>query len=62
MKPQEEALICARASEAIYGTVDDPAGHVSPFPPYTHLANLELAYTIFATLTVASWPTSWYGS
>jgi triacylglycerol lipase len=29
MKPQEEALICAQASEAIYGTVDDPAGQAS---------------------------------
>jgi lipase (class 3) len=29
MKPHEEALICAQASEAIYGTVDDPVGRVS---------------------------------
>jgi len=29
MKPQEEALICAQASKAIYGTVADPPGQVS---------------------------------
>lgn len=29
MEPQEEALLCASASETIYGTVDDPTGQVS---------------------------------
>ena len=29
MTPQEEALICAKASEVIYGTTDDPDGKVS---------------------------------
>jgi hypothetical protein len=29
MKPEEEALMCARASEAIYGTADDPTGRAS---------------------------------
>ena len=29
MKPQEEALICAQASEAIYGTAADPVGQAS---------------------------------
>jgi hypothetical protein len=29
MTPYEEALICAQASEAIYGTVADPAGQTS---------------------------------
>jgi hypothetical protein len=29
MTPEAEALICARASEAIYGTTADPAGQVS---------------------------------
>jgi hypothetical protein len=29
MKPQEEALLCANASEAIYGTAADPVGQAS---------------------------------
>lgn len=29
MKPEEEALICAKASDAIYGTPADPVGQVS---------------------------------
>ena len=29
MTPENEALICAKASNAIYGTADDPAGQVS---------------------------------
>jgi hypothetical protein len=29
MQPQEEALLCAKASEAIYGTSPDPSGHAT---------------------------------
>jgi hypothetical protein len=44
MEPQEQALICAQASEAIYGTAEDPAGQASSQTTMTGLGFSNLVW------------------
>jgi hypothetical protein len=49
MKPEAEALLCAQASLAIYGTTDDPIGKVS-----SQTAMLALGFSNFAWIDLTS--------